>query len=63
MSDTLIDTIEENALGPKRAQGDSGSIEQHPLPDQIAAAKFLADRAAQQNANRGLRFTKLICPE
>jgi hypothetical protein len=46
MPEDLSPTIQENAQGPKRAQGDSGSVEQHPLPDQIAADKYLASRAA-----------------
>ena len=42
----LEDAIRENAAGPKRAQGDSGSIDQHPLQDQIAADKYLASKQA-----------------
>jgi len=43
---TLENAIRENASGPKRAQGDSGSIEQHSLQDQIAADKYLASKNA-----------------
>jgi len=43
---TLEDTIRENAAGPKRVQGDSGSMEQHSLQDQIAADKYLASKEA-----------------
>ena len=32
MSEELTDTIHENAKGPAKATGDSGSMEQHPLP-------------------------------
>ncbi len=42
----LEEAIRENASGPKRAQGDSGSIEQHSLQDQIAADKYLASKNA-----------------
>ena|GEM_PF-219126 len=42
----LEETIRENASGPKRAQGDSGSIEQHSLKDQIDADKYLASKKA-----------------
>ncbi len=31
MAENLEQNIRENAQGPKRAQGDSGSVEQHPL--------------------------------
>jgi hypothetical protein len=43
---TLEDAIRENASGPKRAQGDSGSMEQHSLQDQINADKYLASKEA-----------------
>jgi len=43
---TLENAIRENAAGPKRAQGDSGSLEQHSLQDQIAADKYLASKEA-----------------
>jgi hypothetical protein len=33
----LDQSIAENAAGPKKAQGDSGSVEQHSLKDQIEA--------------------------
>lgn len=62
MSDNLDDTIRENAQGPAKAAGDAGSIEQHKLPDQIAADKYLASKAAAQSKSRGLRFNKFIPP-
>ena len=43
---TLENAIRENAAGPKRAQGDSGSLEQHSLQDQIATDKYLASKEA-----------------
>jgi len=62
MPDELTEAIEENAQGPKKASGDSGSIEQHSLPDQIAADKHLAAKKAVQSKSRGVRFSKLIPP-
>jgi hypothetical protein len=62
MSEPLDDTIEQNAKGPAKASGDAGSVEQHPLPDQIEAAKFLAAKEAAKKPNRGLRFNKLVPP-
>ena len=55
--------IAENALRPKRVQGDSGSVESQSIQDQIAASKHLAGRTAASKPARGLRFTKLIMPE
>lgn len=49
MSDSNADleqAIRENAAGPARAQGDAGSVQQHPLPDQIEADRYLNSKAA-----------------
>jgi len=54
MPDDLDDTIEQNAKGPAKASGDAGSVEQHPLPDQIEAAKFLASKEAAKSKKRGV---------
>ena len=62
MADNLEDTIRENAQGPAKAAGDSGSMEQHKLPDQIAADKYLASKEAAQSKSRGLRFNKFVPP-
>lgn len=58
----LDDTIRENAKGPAKAAGDAGSIEQHKLPDQIAADRHLAAKDAVKSPRRGLRFNKLVPP-
>jgi len=62
MAEGLEQTIRENAAGPKRAQGDSGSVEQHDLKDQIEADKYLASKDAVKKPNRGLRLTKIVPP-
>jgi hypothetical protein len=62
MPDNLDDTIEENAKGPAKASGDAGSVEQHPLPDQIEADRYLASKEAAKKPQRGLRFNKLVPP-
>ena len=54
--------IIENALGPKKAQGDAGSIEQHSLPDQIAADRYLAAKQAMRARGKGIVISKLIPP-
>ena len=55
---SLRDAIRENAAGPKRVQGDAGSVEQHSLKDQIEAEKFLAAKEAARHG-LGIRFVKL----
>ena len=62
MADDLKDTIRENAQGPAKAAGDSGSMEQHKLSDQIAADKYLASKEAARSKSRGLTFNKLVPP-
>lgn len=62
MADDLKDAIRENAEGPAKAAGDAGSVEQHKLPDQIAADKYLASKEAAKSKRRGLAFNKLVPP-
>ena len=63
MSDeTIADAIKENAAGPAKASGDSVSIEQHSIQDQIAADRYLASKRAANKPHRGMRFTRIIPP-
>jgi hypothetical protein len=62
MADNLDDTIRENAQGPAKASGDSGSMEQHKLPDQIAADRYLSSKTASKSKRRGLSFNKFVPP-
>jgi hypothetical protein len=62
MADEIKDAILENAQGPKKVQGDAGSFENHPIPDQIAADKYLAAKDAVATPKRGLRITRLVPP-
>ncbi len=62
MPDDLEDDIRRNAQGPAKASGDAGSVEQHPLPDQIEADRYLASKDAAQSKQRGLRFNKFVPP-
>ena len=59
MSD-LADIIRANAAKPMKASGDTGSVEQFPLKDLLAADRYLTDAAAKKN--RGLRFAKMRSP-
>jgi hypothetical protein len=56
---TLKETLFENAKGPRRVQGDAGSVEQHSLQDLIAAERFLQSKKAVQNKGLGIRFIKI----
>ena len=58
----LQQAIRDNAAGPAKAAGDSGSVEQHPLKDQIEADRYLASKAAARSKRRGLAFNKLVPP-
>lgn len=57
----LEDSISTSAQQPRKVTGDEGSIEQHSLPDQIEADRYLKANAA---ASRGLgiRHVKIIPP-
>jgi len=62
MAEDLTDAIKENAQGPKRAQGDAGSVEQHDLKDQIEADKYLASKEAAKNPAKALVRVKIVPP-
>jgi hypothetical protein len=55
----LKDAILEHALGPKKVTGDAGSVEQHSLPDQIAAERFIESKKASRKQGLGIKLTKL----
>jgi len=62
VAEELDSTIRDNASGPKRAKGDATEMEQHSLPDQIAADRYLASKAAAKKKGLGIKTTKLIPP-
>jgi len=62
MADDLEDTIKENAQGPSKASGDSGSIEQHGLKEQIEADRYLQSKKAAKKKSLGLRISKIVPP-
>lgn len=62
MAEELDSTIEENAKGPAKATGDSGSMEQHPLPDQIEADRYLASKKAAKGKGLGIKLVKIAPP-
>lgn len=62
MPENLQDQIHDNASGPAKVTGDAGSIEQHPLKDQIEADKYLASKASARSKRPGIRLGKIIPP-
>lgn len=59
---SLEQAIRDNAAGPAKAAGDSGSVEQHSLKDQIEADRYLASKQAARSPAKALRLTRLIPP-
>ena len=62
MADDLDEVIKQNAQEPAKASGDSGSMEQHPLPDQIAADRYLESKKAARLKGLGIGLKKLVPP-
>ena len=63
MADDLKDAIKQNAEGPAEARGDSGSVRQHGLKDQIEADKYLAGKeAVSKNPAKGFTRVKIVPP-
>ncbi len=60
--DDIKDAIKSNAEGPAEARGDSGSMRQHSLPDQITADKYLAAKEAMKNGGLGIRLIRIVPP-
>lgn len=61
MPDELEQAIRDNAQGPAKAAGDSGSVEQHSLTEQIEADRYLASKEAAKKG-LGIRMTKVVPP-
>ncbi|QDU33040.1 hypothetical protein KS4_10810 [Poriferisphaera corsica] len=58
--DTTTNNLRENAAGPRKASGDSGSVEQHSLQDQIAADKYLESKKASRSKGLGIRLVSIV---
>ena len=59
MTEELDQDIRDNAGGPRRAAGDSGSVEQHTLKDQIEADKYLQSKKASKSKGLGVKLAKI----
>lgn len=62
MPENLDAVLRENAEGPAKASGDSGSVEQHKLTDQIELDRYLASKAAAKTKRHGLVMKKFVPP-
>ncbi len=62
MSESLDETIRENAQGPAEAHGDSGGMKQHNLRDQIEADRYLESKKAVKSKGLGIGMKKLVPP-
>ena len=62
MADDLKDTIEQNAQGPRQATVDGVNVQQHSLPDQIAADKYLAAKKGAANPAKAFTRAKIVPP-
>lgn len=62
MADDLEDSILENAQAPAKVSGDAGSVEQHPLSEQIEADRYLQSKKAARSKKLGVRLTKIVPP-
>lgn len=55
-------TISDAAQNPKRTAVDGTEVEQHSLPDQIAADRYLASKKASKLKGLAGLFRKLVPP-
>ena len=63
MTDDLTNTIQQNAQGPRQAGVDGVNVQQHSLPDQIAADRYLAaKKAAATNPAKAFTRVKIVPP-
>ena len=63
MAEDLSDTIEQSAKSPKQASADGVNVQQHSLPDQIAADKYLASKqAVSKNPAKAFTRVKIVPP-
>ncbi len=60
--ESLENTIEQNAAGPAEASGDSGSVKQHGLREQIEADRYLASKRAAKKRRLAIGFVKVNPP-
>jgi len=62
MAEEIENAIRQNAQGPASAEVDGVKVKQHSLPDQIAADKYLANKAAGRNPAKAMTRVKIVPP-
>ena len=62
MAEDIENAIRQSAQGPESAEVDGVKVKQHPLPDQIAADKYLAGKDARRNPARSFARVKIVPP-
>ena len=62
MAEEIENAIRQNAQGPESAEADGVKVKQHSLPDQIAADKYLAGKAATANPAKAFTRVKIVPP-
>lgn len=60
--ETVDAALEDVVAGPRRAQGDMGSVENHPIPDLIALKKFYGAQEAFEDRAPKLLINRLRPP-
>jgi len=58
----ILDDVGDNITKPKKVTTGAGSVEQHSLSEQVAAAKAILGKAAGAKNKLGIRFRKAIPP-
>ena len=58
----LKDAIKQNAEGLRQAAADGVNVQQHSLPDQIAADKHLSSKRAGRNPAKAFTRVKIVPP-
>ena len=62
MAEDIDNAIRQNTQGPESAEADGVKVKQHPLPDQIDAAKFLGQQTAGRNPAKAFTRVKIVSP-
>jgi len=62
MAEELDESIKTNAQGPKQASADGVNVQQHSLPEQIAADRYLQSKQAARRKGLGIATKKLVPP-
>jgi hypothetical protein len=63
MAEDIENAIRQSEQGPESAEADGVKVKQHPLPDQIAADKYLAGKdAVSRNPAKGFARVRIVPP-